>query len=145
MKFGSYMYLSKVTQVCSNQGCMTYFYRNMLMRFWLIMQHVYHMRVIFCIFSNSYIFFSETTNQKSFIYHGLLRFFNQCDDHSAVWHFYFYLQTEHAECAHASSDHRWVIFKSKNIPWGIMFLNMRSFTSITLLLPKSQSAWNTRF
>ena len=40
-------------------------------------------------FSNSYIFFSETTDQKSFIYHGLLRFFNQCDDHSATWHFYY--------------------------------------------------------
>ena len=25
MKFGSYMRLSKVTKVCSNQGCMTYF------------------------------------------------------------------------------------------------------------------------
>ena len=30
MKFGSYMcmHLSKVTQVCSNQGYMTYFHRN---------------------------------------------------------------------------------------------------------------------
>ena len=37
MKFGSYMHLSKDTQVCSNQGFMTYFYRNMLMRFWLVM------------------------------------------------------------------------------------------------------------
>ena len=26
MKFGSYMHLGKVTQVCSNQGCMTYFH-----------------------------------------------------------------------------------------------------------------------
>ena len=26
MKFGSYMHLSKLTQVCSNQGCMTYFH-----------------------------------------------------------------------------------------------------------------------
>ena len=26
MKFGSHMHLSKVTQVCSNQGCMTYFH-----------------------------------------------------------------------------------------------------------------------
>ena len=26
MKFSSHMHLSKVTQVCSNQGCMTYFY-----------------------------------------------------------------------------------------------------------------------
>ena len=28
MKFGSHMHLSKVTQVCSNQGCMTYFQSN---------------------------------------------------------------------------------------------------------------------
>ena len=26
------MHLRKVTQVCSNQGCMAYFHRNMLMR-----------------------------------------------------------------------------------------------------------------
>ena len=26
MKFDSYMHLSKVTQVCLNQGCMTYFH-----------------------------------------------------------------------------------------------------------------------
>ena len=30
MKFGSYMHLSKDTQVCSNQGCMTYFHRNQI-------------------------------------------------------------------------------------------------------------------
>ena len=33
MKFGSYMHISKVTQVCSNQGCMTYLHRIMLMSF----------------------------------------------------------------------------------------------------------------
>ena len=27
MKFGSHMHVSKVTEVCSNQGCMTYFHR----------------------------------------------------------------------------------------------------------------------
>ena len=26
MKFGSHMHVSKVTQVCLNQGCMTYFH-----------------------------------------------------------------------------------------------------------------------
>ena len=31
------LFFSKVTRVCSNQGCMTYFHPNMLMRFWLIM------------------------------------------------------------------------------------------------------------
>ena len=36
MKFGSYMHLGKVTQVCSNQGCMTYFHQNMPMRLWLV-------------------------------------------------------------------------------------------------------------
>ena len=36
MKFGSYMHLSKVTQVCSNQGCMTYFHQNMLMSFLVV-------------------------------------------------------------------------------------------------------------
>ena len=41
MKFGSYMHLGKVTQVCSNQGCMTYFHRNMVMRFWLVTEHVH--------------------------------------------------------------------------------------------------------
>ena len=35
MKFGSYMHRSKVTQVCSNQGCMAYFHRIMLMNFWV--------------------------------------------------------------------------------------------------------------
>ena len=40
MKFGSYMHLSNIIQVCSNQGCMTYFHWNMLMRFWLITYHV---------------------------------------------------------------------------------------------------------
>ena len=37
MKLGSYMHLSKVTQVCINEGCTTYFHRNMLMRLWLVM------------------------------------------------------------------------------------------------------------
>ena len=36
IKFGSYMHLSKVTQVGSNEGCMTYFHLNMLMRCWLV-------------------------------------------------------------------------------------------------------------
>ena len=41
MKFGSYMQLSKVTQVCSNQGCTTYFHRIMLMSFRVVTHHVY--------------------------------------------------------------------------------------------------------
>ena len=36
MKFGSYIHLRKVTQVCLNQGCMTYFHRIMLMSFWVV-------------------------------------------------------------------------------------------------------------
>ena len=36
MKFGSHMHVSKVTQVCSNQGCMTYFHWIMLMSFWVV-------------------------------------------------------------------------------------------------------------
>ena len=35
-KFGSYMHRSKVTQVCSNQGCMTYFHPIRLMSFWVV-------------------------------------------------------------------------------------------------------------
>ena len=34
MKFGSYMDLSKVIQFCSNQGCITFLHRIMLMSFW---------------------------------------------------------------------------------------------------------------
>ena len=40
MKFGSCMHLSKVTQVCSNQGCMTYFHRIMLMSFWVVSYNI---------------------------------------------------------------------------------------------------------
>ena len=36
MKFGSYMHLSKVAQVNSNQGCMTYFHQIMLMSFYVV-------------------------------------------------------------------------------------------------------------
>ena len=36
MKFASYIHLSKVSQVCSNQDCMTYFHWSMLMSFWVV-------------------------------------------------------------------------------------------------------------
>ena len=43
MKFGSYMHRSKLTQVCSNQGCMTYFHWIMLMSF----RVVYNMYIVY--------------------------------------------------------------------------------------------------
>ena len=52
MKFGSYMYLSKVYQICSNQVCMTYFHQFMLMSFLAVMEYVY----LQCITRNSYNF-----------------------------------------------------------------------------------------
>ena len=37
MKIGSYMHLSEVSQVCSNQVCMTFFHRIMLMSLLVVM------------------------------------------------------------------------------------------------------------
>ena len=50
-----------------------------------------------------------------------------------------------ATCHFSVYKQRRAIFRSQNIPWGIMFLNMRRFALITLLPSLSQSAWNTRF
>ena len=71
----------------------------------ILMKFGSYMLVIFCIFSNSYIFFSETTNQNSFIYHGLLLFLIRvCDDHSATWHFYYCIR-----CSCQTIDISWKI------------------------------------
>ena len=43
MKFGSYIHLSNVSQDCSNQDCMTYFHRSMLMSFWVVTLHIFTM------------------------------------------------------------------------------------------------------
>ena len=65
IKFGSYMHLSKVTQVCSNQGCKTYFYWIMLISFWVVTQHVY----LQCKTISHYV-----------ISHCWLLFLNRCTD-----------------------------------------------------------------
>ena len=43
MKLGSYMHLSKVAQVCSNQCCMMYFHRIMQMSFWIVTERIFTM------------------------------------------------------------------------------------------------------
>ena len=48
MKFGSHMHVSKFTQVCSNQGCMTYFHWIMLMSFWVVTLLVYLQCITMC-------------------------------------------------------------------------------------------------
>ena len=48
MKFGLYMHLSKVSQVCSNQVRMTYFHRIMLMSFLVVTWHAYLQCITTC-------------------------------------------------------------------------------------------------
>ena len=59
MKFGSYMHLSKLTQVRSNQGCMTYFHRIMLMSFRVVRYHVYLQCITICHYVISHFLISS--------------------------------------------------------------------------------------
>ena len=63
MKFGSYMHLSKLTQVCSNQGCMTYFHWVMLMSFRVVYNTyiVYLQCITICHYVISHFFISLGT------------------------------------------------------------------------------------
>ena len=49
------MYLSKVSHVCSNQVCMTYFYGIMAMSFLVFMLHAYFKCMTVCHYVISHI------------------------------------------------------------------------------------------